>query len=254
MTENVEQTVEQNLEPQTVREQEYPAWMGWIEKAAIAGAFGGTVISALTQQILFVSVPLSVAAALSFADRQRMKSAMTTMAADATAKTEIVARDADMMNQIQVIQLNRTNHMAMEGISALQFDVEKLQQQTESLVQKQEELIGSTFEESYYRRGLEYEKKGEYKAAISAYSEALRLNPNYAIAYMQRGLAYANLDQKQQAIADLRMSTKMFFESGDLDNYHKARSFSEEVHAGNSVDIAIPAQAAQRVGVDELFV
>ncbi len=265
VTQTTDQDMEQSPELQAEPKVHDPAWMGWVEKAAIAGAVGGSVISAITQQILFASVPLSVAAALSFADRQRMKSAMAMAAADtktkievvaaeATEKVETVAREADTMNQIQVIQLNRTNHIAMEGISALQIDVEKLKQQTEILVQKQEELIGSTFEESYYRRGLEYEKKGEYKAAISAYSEALRLNPGYAIAHMQRGLAYANLDQKQQAIADLRMSTKMFFESGDLENYHKARSFSEGVHAGESINAAAPAQASQRVVVDELFV
>jgi Flp pilus assembly protein TadD len=265
VTETTDQSIESSSASQVEPKEQTPAWMGWVEKAAIVGAIGGSVVSAVTQQVLFVSVPLSVAAALSFADRQRMKSALAMAAADAqtkievvaaeaTAKAELVAREADTMNQIQVIQLNRTNHMAMEGISALQFDVEKLKQQTEDLVQKQEALIGSTFEESYYRRGLEYEKKGEYKAAISAYAEALRLNPGYAIAHMQRGLAYANLGQKQQAIADLRMSTKMFFESGDLENYHKARSMSEAVHAGESIDTAVPAQASQRVVVDELFV
>jgi tetratricopeptide (TPR) repeat protein len=239
----------------TETEQGTPSpWLEWMEKATIASAVGGTLISALTQQVLFVSVPLSLAAVLNFADRQRMKSSMASMAATAEAKAELIATDANTMNQIQVIQLNRTHHFAAEGITALQIEVKALKEQSDVIVRKQEELIGSTFEESYYRRGLEYENKGEYKAAVSAYSEALRLNPNYATSYMQRGLAYANLDQKQQAIADLRTATKMFFESGDLENYHKARILSEEVHSGQPVTVAAPQEPMkERIAVDELF-
>jgi tetratricopeptide (TPR) repeat protein len=252
-------------------------WLDWMEKATIAGAVGGTVISALTQQLLFVSVPLSLAAALSFADRQRMKSEMASMAATSAAtdqllmiqmnkthnlaveKTESLAATSAAMNQLQMIQLNKTHNLAVEGLHTLQSQIENLQAQSEVMVHKQSELLGSTFEEGYYRRGLEYETKGEYKAAISAYSEALRLNPGYAISYMQRGLAYANLGQKQQAIADLRTATKMFFENGDLDNYHKARVMSEDVHGGSpAASVAVSSfdaePVAERLVVDELFV
>jgi tetratricopeptide (TPR) repeat protein len=238
-------------------------WLDWMEKAMIAGAVGGTVISALTQQILFVSVPLSLATALNFADRQRMKAEMASKMASTTAtmasKMASMAETSAATNQLLMIQINKTHNLAVEGLHELQSEIENLQAQSEVMVHKQSELLGSTFEEGYYRRGLEYETKGEYKAAISAYSEALRLNPNYAISYMQRGLAYANLGQKQQAITDLRTATKMFFENGDLDNYHKARLLSEEVHGGSpTASVAVSSfnaePVADRLVVDELFV
>jgi tetratricopeptide (TPR) repeat protein len=248
-------------------------WLDWMEKAMIAGAVGGTAISALTQQLLFATIPLSLAAALSLADRQRMKSSMASMSAASAAtdqlimiqmnkthqmaieKTEALAVTAAAMQQMQMIQLNKTHHLAVEGLNTLEAQIQSLKAQSEVMVHKQSELLGSTFEEGYYRRGLEYEAKGEYKAAISAYSEALRLNPSYAIALMQRGLAYASLGQKQQAISDLRTATKMFFETGDLDNYHKARVLSEEVHAGQPIASAAPQEPIkERIAVDELFV
>lgn len=237
-------------------EQGKPApWFDWIEKATLAGAVGGTVVSALTQQMLFVSVPLSLAAVLGFMDRQRMTSQINQNHEFAVQKTEFLAANADAMTQIQMIQHNKTHNLAVECIDRLQSQVKALQEQAETMLRKQEELLGSTFEEGYYRRGLEYEAKGEFKAAISAYDEALRLNPSYAIAFMQRGLASANLGQRQQAIADLRTATKMFFESGDLENYHRARTLSEDVHGGQpAVTAASQARGEERIAVDELFV
>ena len=40
---------------------------------------------------------------------------------------------------------------------------------------------------AYYNRGFAYEEKGEHDQAIADYTEAIRLKPDYAEAYYNRG-------------------------------------------------------------------
>ncbi|MCB9460989.1 MAG: tetratricopeptide repeat protein [Anaerolineaceae bacterium] len=54
----------------------------------------------------------------------------------------------------------------------------------------------------YFERAYQAVKAGNYDKAIRDYSEAIRLNPQYAYAYNNRGVAYRNLEQYEQAIAD----------------------------------------------------
>ena len=58
------------------------------------------------------------------------------------------------------------------------------------------------FAMAYVGRGLAYGKFGQYQRAIKDYDEAIRLNPDFAAAYSNRGDAYANLGQNQRAIED----------------------------------------------------
>ena len=58
------------------------------------------------------------------------------------------------------------------------------------------------FAEAYYNRGVAYENKGEYDKAIADYTEAIRLDPKYAEAYNSRGFAYGNKGEHDKAIAD----------------------------------------------------
>src|SRR5712691_10254342 len=43
---------------------------------------------------------------------------------------------------------------------------------------------------AYNNRGVEYGAKGDHDRAISDFSEAIRLDPKYAVAYANRGVAY----------------------------------------------------------------
>jgi tetratricopeptide (TPR) repeat protein len=164
-----------------------------------------------------------------------------------------------------MIQLNNINNKieeVSEPLIQLQAQIDSLQSKAEGIAQKQSELMESTLEESYYRRGLELEKRGEFKDAMAAYTEALRINPTYAQAYMQLGVVYAHAGQKQQAIAHLRTATKLFFESGDLESYHTARELSETIHAGQVTAEPVirvnqpesSTETGKRLAVDELFV
>jgi tetratricopeptide (TPR) repeat protein len=245
-------------------------WLGWLEGVSIAGAVGGIGGAIATGQtaILLTALPLSLAAALNFAQRQRMQSTVHAALARHDQRFYEVKQTADALegtDRILMIQLNNANNRIEElsdPLVKLQVQIDELKGQTAVIAQKQAELMESTLEESYYRRGLELEKRGEFKDAIAAYTEALRVNPNYPNAYMQLGAAYARAGQKQQAIAHLRTATKLFFESGDLEAYHTARELSETIHAGDvkaepvvRVNQPEPAvESEKRLAVDELFV
>jgi len=54
----------------------------------------------------------------------------------------------------------------------------------------------------YIKAGNAYRELGDYEQAVAAYTEAIELNPNYAVAYFYRGLAYVDLDKYDQAVTD----------------------------------------------------
>src|SRR6266550_5482356 len=49
--------------------------------------------------------------------------------------------------------------------------------------------------EAYVSRGAEYAKKGDHERAITDYNYAIQLNPLYALAYYNRGLARESRDE-----------------------------------------------------------
>src|SRR5262245_59642002 len=46
--------------------------------------------------------------------------------------------------------------------------------------------------------------RGDYDRAIVDYSEAIRINPNYAVAYSNRGNLFQAQGRRKEAIADFR--------------------------------------------------
>lgn len=78
----------------------------------------------------------------------------------------------------------------------------------------------------YYNRGLAYNELKQYQSAISDYTEAIRLNPNNASAYNNRGLVYHNLGQYKLAIQDynkcIRLRPKYAFTY-----FHRGNAYTE---------------------------
>ena len=56
----------------------------------------------------------------------------------------------------------------------------------------------------YIRRGDRLIEKGDYENAIAEYSQAIQLEPDYASAYNNRGVAYSYLNEYKKAITDFQ--------------------------------------------------
>jgi tetratricopeptide (TPR) repeat protein len=63
-------------------------------------------------------------------------------------------------------------------------------------------VLNPNYADAYYNRGIARSSLGDKKGAIADYNEALRINPNYAEAYYNRGNARSSLGDKKRAIAD----------------------------------------------------
>ncbi|GHV04041.1 hypothetical protein AGMMS50229_04560 [Campylobacterota bacterium] len=61
--------------------------------------------------------------------------------------------------------------------------------------------------QAYYERGLLYGILGEYEKAIEDYTRAIKINPDYADPYVNRGFLYAKFDHSK-AIADFTRAIK----------------------------------------------
>jgi tetratricopeptide (TPR) repeat protein len=66
---------------------------------------------------------------------------------------------------------------------------------------------------AYYNRGMAYSFLQNYSNAIADYNQAIELKPDYANAYYNRGMAYKNLQDYQSAIADLKEAERLFCSS-----------------------------------------
>ncbi len=63
--------------------------------------------------------------------------------------------------------------------------------------------------ETYYTRGLAHSEKGELKLAITAYTKAIELKPDYAAAYYNRGGTWLRLEEREKAKSDLAAARNM---------------------------------------------
>jgi tetratricopeptide (TPR) repeat protein len=63
------------------------------------------------------------------------------------------------------------------------------------------QTLGSA--EAYTNRGYAYCEEGAFDRAIADFTQAIKLDPNYAMAYAYRGTAYAAKGDNDRAIADL---------------------------------------------------
>ena len=63
--------------------------------------------------------------------------------------------------------------------------------------------------EDFFDRGLHKQEKGDNQGAIADYTESIKLKPDYALTYNNRGNAYRKLKDFQKAIADYNKSIQI---------------------------------------------
>jgi tetratricopeptide (TPR) repeat protein len=62
--------------------------------------------------------------------------------------------------------------------------------------------------ESFFEEGEEKFELHKYEAAISSYSEAIRINPKFADAYRRRGHSKSRIGKHKEAIIDFELALK----------------------------------------------
>ena len=66
------------------------------------------------------------------------------------------------------------------------------------------------YADAYFNRGLTYGKEfGHYQRAIEDFDKAIRLKPDFTNAYINRGIAYNKLDQHKRAIKDYNEAIRL---------------------------------------------
>ncbi|MFN7526842.1 MAG: tetratricopeptide repeat protein, partial [Dolichospermum sp.] len=77
----------------------------------------------------------------------------------------------------------------------------------------------------FYIQGQTQHFKGNYQAAIAAYSTSIKLNPEYAPAFKGRGLVYFDTGNKEGAIADYNQVLRL--NANDAETYNnRGNAFS----------------------------
>jgi len=66
--------------------------------------------------------------------------------------------------------------------------------------------------DAFYDSGKLYHIDGQHELAIQDYTEAIRLDPEYAKAYNNRGLTYQSLGQVEEAERDFAKAKELRYE------------------------------------------
>ncbi len=101
----------------------------------------------------------------------------------------------------------------MTGMRIMQNDPRPQQPQKQTQKQQQQpqrqSQPSSQDANELFNRANELRRKGNYRAAIEEYSDAIRLEPKFMNAYTNRGLAYYNLGDRDRAFEDYSSAIKI---------------------------------------------
>jgi tetratricopeptide (TPR) repeat protein len=76
---------------------------------------------------------------------------------------------------------------------------------------------------AYNNRGTLYYNQQKYELALSDYSKAIEINPNYANAYNNRGVVYALTRDFPKALADAEKASELYRQQGNEADYQQAQ-------------------------------
>ncbi|MUL36855.1 tetratricopeptide repeat protein [Gloeocapsopsis dulcis] len=239
-------------------------WLEIAETLSVLGSIGGSLVCVVSQQVAFASIPLSLAVALNLVNRKQLidgiqQSHQTAIAQSVQEKIETQTKFEMLTEQVaQVKQLTTTLGQDMNNLQDYSKSLNNEQTKIAELVDYLQKIetytqtvrINPQYAEAYYNRGVVYQCLGDKQGAIGDYTEAIRNNPSYAQAYHNRGLIRADLGDKKGAVTDLREAAKYFFEEADIANYHTARDLSKKIH---ELSVQPTTEVPQQAAVKYLF-
>lgn len=85
--------------------------------------------------------------------------------------------------------------------------------------------------EDFYSWGIAEGRKGDHTGAIDYLNQALSINPNFAAAYLARGVAHYQLFDGAAAIRDAKSAEQLFLAQGNAEGYQTAENFVKELQA-----------------------
>ena len=83
--------------------------------------------------------------------------------------------------------------------------------------------------EQFYTWAVQEAEKGNFTAAIKHYNRALNLDPNFAPAYLGRGLVQYRIGKETAAMADAVLAAKLFEEQENLSGYQASHNFIQGI-------------------------
>lgn len=107
--------------------------------------------------------------------------------------------------------------------------------------------------QSYFERGLAYQRMGNKHRAIDDFSKTIELDSNHPQAYHHRGLLYLELKIDRQAMDDLRRASQLYFDKGDLDKYRETRDLTQQIHQEETTEPQENSGYSEQVMVGNLF-
>lgn len=216
----------------------------------------GALVSLATNNVAMAAIPLTVGVGCNMLSRGKLSTILVdshneNQEAIAELKQLLENNLKDLNSNIEDNQINLSDQIKKfqdELNSKLDNSNQELKQHINSIEAEHKQLadvVGNLREvenfsqelrvkpnsaEFYYQRGLSHQNLDNKHGAIEDYSEALQLDPNMAKAYHKRGVLYLDLQERQRAVDDLRKAALLYFEQGDIESYQNARSMSRNIH------------------------
>ncbi|MCP2727468.1 tetratricopeptide repeat protein, partial [Limnofasciculus baicalensis] len=91
--------------------------------------------------------------------------------------------------------------------------------------------INPNYANAYHNRGVARSDLGDKQSAIADYNKAIEINPNYAYAYYGRGNVRAALGYTKDAIADFEKAAELLKKDGNEYWYQNALKRLKELKA-----------------------
>lgn len=82
-----------------------------------------------------------------------------------------------------------------------------------------------------FQAGYDAYQNGNYRQAVEKFSSCLKKIPGFAQAYHNRGLAFANLRQDDNAVRDLLRADEFYMQNGDREGVATIKQHLEAIKA-----------------------
>jgi len=226
------------------------------EIVGVIASIAGAIAAPITQQIALASIPLSATLALNLLNRKRLlqlleeqidrgkenieklqdliETSKTQTESVIKNSTEEIKQKITAVEQQLTSDLNNNKQELGDNLQKLESKQNNLEQIVCNLKEienlSQALRVNPDSAEFYYQRGVRHQRLGDKQGAIEDYTAAINLNSKYAQAYHNRGVLSLEIGDRKRAVDDLRKAARLYFEQGDIESYQQARDISHKVH------------------------